>query len=152
MFDTKNNIHSSNSAFSWLVPLVEQRTNKSLEGIGGIYPRAPLAPPPPLAAPLGTSMITDTLLMYSTVTITTHFCTTQLHTINSLNRPLAQLLSAHAIGAGDLRLALRVGQIGTMPPTARHRCDVPSERCSQGAKPRRWAPPLVTRFGEIPRV
>ena len=38
----------------------------------------------------------------------------------------------------------------SMAPTARHRCDVSSELCSPGAKPQRWAPPLVTRFGVIP--
>ena len=35
---------------------------------------------------------------------------------------------------------------------ARHRCSVYSELCSPGAKPRRWAPPLVTRLGVISRV
>ena len=62
------------------------------------------------------------------------------------NRPLAQLLSAQAIGAGGLGLNFRAGQIGTVSPTARHRCDVSSELCSPGAKPRRWASTLVTRF------
>ena len=37
-------------------------------------------------------------------------------------------------------------------PTTRHRCDVSSELCCPGAKPRRWAPQLVTRFGVIRRV
>ena len=113
----------------------------------------PFCPPPPSGGATGnTHEHRHTVNVLYTVTITTHFCTTQIHTINSLNRHLAQLLSAHAIGAGDLRFELRVGQISTMSPTARHRCDVPSELCSQGAKPRRWVPPLVTRFGEIPRV
>ena len=40
----------------------------------------------------------------------------------------------------------------TMSPTARHRCDVSSELCCSVAKPRRWIPPLVTRFGVTPRV
>ena len=40
----------------------------------------------------------------------------------------------------------------TVSPTTRHRCDVSSELCSPGAKPRRWAPQLVTRFGVIQRV
>ena len=31
----------------------------------------------------------------------------------------------------------------TMSPTACHRCDVSSELCCPGAKPRRWTPPLV---------
>ena len=55
------------------------------------------------------------------------------------NWPLAQLLGAHAIGAGVLELDSRAGQIDTVSPTARHRCVVFSELCSPGAKPRRWA-------------
>ena len=35
---------------------------------------------------------------------------------------------------------------GTASPTARHRCDIPSELCFPGAKPRRWTPPLVTSY------
>ena len=54
----------------------------------------------------------------------------------------------HAIGAGGLGS----GQIYTVSPTTRHRCDVSSELCCPGAKPRRWAPQLVTRFGVIRRV
>ena len=46
------------------------------------------------------------------------------------DRSLAQLLSAHALGAEGLEFQSRVGQIGTVSPTARHRCDVPSELCS----------------------
>ena len=53
----------------------------------------------------------------------------------------------HAIGAGDLKFDSRIGQINTVSPTARHRCDGSSELCSPDTKPRRWAPPLVTRFG-----
>ena len=63
------------------------------------------------------------------------------------NRPLAQLLSAQAIGAGGLEFNSGAGQIGAVSPTACHRCDVSSELCSPGAKPRRRAPLLVTRFG-----
>ena len=37
----------------------------------------------------------------------------------SPNRRLAQLLSAHVIGAGSLGFNFRVGQIGTVSPTAR---------------------------------
>ena len=74
------------------------------------------------------------------VAITTHLC---IHTINSFNRPIALLLSPHAIGTGGLGFKSRVGQ---MSPTARHRCDVYLELCSPGAKPRRWAPPLVYTF------
>ena len=77
----------------------------------------------------------------------------QKFTINLLmNQPLAQLFSAHAIDAGGLRFTSRVGQIGTVSPTARHRCDVSSQLCIPCAKQRRWAPPLVTRFGVLPRV
>ena len=50
------------------------------------------------------------------------------------------------------RFKSRVGQISIVTPTSRHRCDVSSELYSPGAKPRRWAPPLVTRIGVIPRV
>ena len=39
-------------------------------------------------------------------------------------RPLAQLLSAQVIDAEDLGFNSRDGQIGTVSPTARHRCDV----------------------------
>ena len=68
------------------------------------------------------------------------------------NRPIAQLLSAHAIGAGSLGFDGRAGQIDTVSPTTRHRCDVCSELSCSGAKPRRWVPQLVTRFGVIRRV
>ena len=68
------------------------------------------------------------------------------------DRPLAKLLSEHALGAGGLGFKSRVGQIGTVSPTARHHCDVPSKLCSPGAKPRILFPPLVTRFGVKPRV
>ena len=37
----------------------------------------------------------------------------------------------------------------TVSPMVRHRCDVSSELCCPGAKPRRWAPPFVLRFGVI---
>ena len=59
---------------------------------------------------------------------------------------LAQLLSA----------GYRHGKTGVRFPGqsngAHDRCDVSSEPCCLGAKSRRWAPPLVTRFGEILRV
>ena len=58
----------------------------------------------------------------------------------------------HALGAGDLEFEPRAGQISTESPMARHRCDVFSGLCSPGAMPRNWAPPLVTRFGVIPRA
>ena len=40
----------------------------------------------------------------------------------------------------------------TVSSTARHRWDDFSELCCSGAKPRRWVPSLVTRFGVIKRV
>ena len=55
-----------------------------------------------------------------------------------INWPLAQLLGAHAIGAGGLGFKSRVGLVGTVSRTARHRCDVLSELCSPGAKPRNF--------------
>ena len=56
---------------------------------------------------------------------------------NWLSRPppLAQLLSAQAIGAGGLGFDFRAGQIGIESPTARHRSDVSLDLCSQGAMP-----------------
>ena len=36
-------------------------------------------------------------------------------------------------------------------PTARHRCDVSKEPCCLNAKLRKWAPPLVRRFGVTPQ-
>ena len=60
--------------------------------------------------------------------------------------------SRTAIGGEGLGFNSRIGQIGTVSLTTRHRCDVSSELCSPGAKPRRWAPQLVTRFGVISRV
>ena len=64
----------------------------------------------------------------------------------------ASLWKAYAIGAGGLGFDSQAGKIVTVSPTARHRCDVSSELCCPGAKPRRWAPSLDTRFGVIPRV
>ena len=40
-------------------------------------------------------------------------------------------------------------QIGIVPPTAHHRCDVSSELGHPDIKLRRWAPPLVTRFSVL---
>ena len=59
---------------------------------------------------------------------------------------------AHAIGAGGLASIPGPVKSDTVSPTARHRCNVTLELCCPGAKPRRWAPPLVTSFGVIPRV
>ena len=57
-----------------------------------------------------------------------------------------------AFGAGGLGFDSWVGQTGHSVPAVRHRCDVSSELCCSGAKPRRWISSLVTRFGVIPRV
>ena len=50
-------------------------------------------------------------------------------------RPLAQVLSAQAIGAEGLGFDSRDGQIGTVSPTARHLCDV-------SVFPRRYVPEI----------
>ena len=68
-----------------------------------------------------------------------------------LNWSLAQLLIAR-FWSGRSGFDSWTGQIGTVSPTARHRCDVSSELCCPRAKPRRWAPPFDTRFGVTPRV
>ena len=72
--------------------------------------------------------------------------------LRKCNRPLAQLLSALAIGVGGLGFDSRAGQIGAVSSTVRHHSDVSSELCSPGAKSRRWAPSLVTRFGVLTPV
>ena len=54
-----------------------------------------------------------------------------------------------AIGAEGLGFDSRADQIGTVSPTARHRSVISSELCCSGAKPGRWAPPLITRFGVL---
>ena len=69
-----------------------------------------------------------------------------------MDGPLVQSVTAHVIIAVDLGIDTRVGQIGTVSPAARHSCDVPSELCSPGAMPGKWAAPLVTHFGIIMRV
>ena len=43
-------------------------------------------------------------------------------------------------------------RLDTVSPTAHQCCDVSSELFCLGAKPRRWAPPLILRFGVIPCV
>ena len=56
------------------------------------------------------------------------------------------------IGAGDMGFDSQPGQTGTVSPTVRHRVHVVSELWYQDARPRRWAPPLVTRLGAKPQV
>ena len=78
-----------------------------------------------------------------------------LFIITDLFRNLLQISSdvKHiAIGAGGLGFDSRAGQIGTVLPTARHRCDNSSELCYPDAKPPRWIPRHVTRFDVIPQV
>ena len=57
-----------------------------------------------------------------------------------------------AIDAGDPGFNSRLVKSDTVSPTTLHRYEVSSKLCSPGIKPRRLAPPLVTRFGGIPRV
>ena len=58
------------------------------------------------------------------------FCTDRnVKVLKCINRPLAQLLSVHVLGAGGLGFDSRAGQIGVVLPTARHRCNVSSELC-----------------------
>ena len=99
-----------------------------------------------------------TTAFYSTCCIFLHQCMYHLLMrmcsilIRMLILTLAQLLSAHAIGAVGLGFKSRVGQIGSMSLTDRHRCDVSSELCCPGDERRRWALPLVICFGVTPRV
>ena len=65
---------------------------------------------------------------------------------------LGEVAKHIAFGGGGLGSIPGAGQIGTLSPTARHRCDVSLDLCCPGAMPRRWIPLLVTRFGVIPRV
>ena len=60
--------------------------------------------------------------------------------------PACNGCEAHAIVSGGVGFDSRAVQISTVSPTARHRCDVSSELCYPGAKQRKWAPPLVTRY------
>ena len=46
----------------------------------------------------------------------------------------------------------RLVKLDTVSPTARHHCDVFFELCCPGTMQQRWASPLITRFGVIPRV
>ena len=63
-------------------------------------------------------------------------------------RPLVREI---AIGAEGLEFDSRAGQMDTVSPKA-HPCDVSLELYRPGIKSRRWTPPLVTRFGVIPRA
>ena len=65
---------------------------------------------------------------------------------------VSSVIKHSTISAGDLEIDSRVGQMDTVSPAARHRCGVSSELCRLGAKPWRWIPPVVTRFGVIPRI
>ena len=85
--------------------------------------------------------ITDKCTKKVPRSVARYFCTAVLP--NSEN---------NAIGTGGLGFESWAGQIGTVSPAARHLFGVSSELGCPGAKPRRWAPPLVTRFGVIPRV
>ena len=58
------------------------------------------------------------------------------------NNLLPQLLSAQVIGAGGLGFKSRVGQIGTVSPTAHHRSDVSAKM---------WPRRLATEMGPVTR-
>ena len=69
-----------------------------------------------------------------------------------INRPVGRVLKDLAVGAGGLGLDFLAGQTGhsvanASPPLSRF-----SELSCLGAKPQILTPPLVTRFGVIPRV
>ena len=66
------------------------------------------------------------------------------------NRSVDQVVKDIANGAGGLGFDSRNVQIGHNVTTAGHRCGVSAELCSPGAI--EMNPPLVTRFGVIPRV
>ena len=68
--------------------------------------------------------------------------------INTINQRVVKDI---AVGAGGLGFDFWAGQIGHLQ-IAYHRCFVSSKLCCPGAKQRRLAPPLVTRFGVISRV
>ena len=52
-------------------------------------------------------------------------------------RPVGTVVKDIDIGAEGLTFDSRVGQIDTVSPTARHRCDISSELCCPDAKSRR---------------
>ena len=57
-----------------------------------------------------------------------------------------------ATDSGDLGFNSRSVNSDTVASAARHRCDGSSELCYSGAKPRKRAPPLVTRVDVITRL
>ena len=62
---------------------------------------------------------------------------------------LAQLLSTSLLMREVWDSIPGLVKSDTVSPTTRHCCDVFSELCCLGAKPRPWSPPLVTRLGVI---
>ena len=67
--------------------------------------------------------------------------------------PVSSVVPHLAIGGRDRGFdSYRPVKSDAVSSTARLRCNVSSELCCPGAKPRRWAPPLVVRFGEISSV
>ena len=66
-------------------------------------------------------------------------------------RQFAQWLKTSLSAREDLDSIPGLVKSNAVSPTARHRCDVSSELCCPDAKPRRWIPPLVTRFSVISR-
>ena len=57
-----------------------------------------------------------------------------------------------AISAGGRGFGYQQVKPNTVSQLVRHRCDVSAELCCPDAKPRRWIPLLVTRFGVIKRI
>ena len=53
-----------------------------------------------------------------------------------MQSPVNSVVKNMAISEGGLGFDSRASQIGTVSPTAHHWCDVSSELCSPGAKPR----------------
>ena len=72
--------------------------------------------------------------------------------MKAIHQPDGFVVKDIASGAGSHGFDSRPGQIGTVLPTACHRCDVSSKMCCPDVKPRRWSPPLVTRFVITRRV
>ena len=68
----------------------------------------------------------------------------------SRQKVFANPCAKHIIGVGDLGFDSRLIKSDIASLTTRHRCDVSLEVSCPGAKSRRCAPLLVTRFGVIP--
>ena len=68
-------------------------------------------------------------------------------------RTVGIVIKGYAIGAGGRGFDFRVCQFEhRVSPMTRHPSNVFSDVCCPRARLQRFAPPLVTRFGVIPRV